>query len=246
MKRTTGVVNTDLQTSNITRGRHGHIRFTNRFIPLWVAGATGQRKGLLIPRFWVRIPGDPHMKLHEIAKISRYEPDPSALDRVVQDPNRQLVDTIENKPVYKTKIGNQTIFDIDGQAMLVGVEFSYDGKPAYRIGQLLTKPESRGKGYASALYKSLVVRQRIAAVSDDSLTDGSIAVWRSLAKVCKVKALRKSTGQVIDISSVDDVVNGDPDLLLMAIHESEIPEVPRGILEQMEYYTHPDNHGLWE
>lgn len=214
-------------------------------------GNTGRRPiglgtRLLIWQCRVRFPGDPHMKLNEIVALGKYEPDTSPLLKVVTEPARDHVDTFENKSVYKTVIGNQVVYDIDGQAMVVGVEFKLQGQDAFRVGGVVTLPESRGKGYASALYKSLVVRQRITLVSDDSLTQQSIALWKSIAKVCKVSGIERDSMKRVDLSSVDDAINGDPNLLLIATNESLLPEVLGSMLEQTEYYTHPDNTGQWE
>lgn len=187
------------------------------------------------------------MKLNEIMKLNTYEPDLAVLDAIITNPSRTAIDHTENKVVYRTELNGNTIFDIDGQAMLVGKMFKFKNNDAYRVGYIVVRPEARRKGYATALYVSLVNRLRLTLVSDDHLTDGSLAVWRAVAKVCHVKSFNQRTGEERSIDTVEQAVDNTLDTLLIARNESLIPEVTGApIMEQPEKFTHPSNNGLWE
>lgn len=183
------------------------------------------------------------MKLHEIVNRP-YTGNPADLDQLAANPNRKEEATIEGHQVWFTDaLDTVKCYDIDGVAAVTGLQFSSNAIPkGFRISTLLVKPEARGKGLATALYKYLLDLKGYTLVSDTHMSDGAIAVWKGLIKLGYEVTVLKD-GQLHTIVTPDDIqdaVDGNPNTLLLAknkLVEYGIPCVGEGILSPRKIVT---------
>lgn len=190
------------------------------------------------------------MKLSEISMIAQYEPDLSVLDAVISNPRRLAIGRYENKVLHQTIIGNNTVFDLDGVIMLVGQKTTYKGSPAFRIGQTVTKPEFRGKGYATLLYASLIDKHGLTIISDDDLTPGSLRVWNKIGEMRQLFALNIATGEATPVTDATQAVSKTARIVLVCpaipVSEMMFPVNHWNLLDDTERFTCPTNCGLFE
>ncbi len=177
------------------------------------------------------------MKLEEITRLTGYQPSMDDIIAVVTHPNRKHVDTVEDRLVFRTNVGNVTIYDVDGVSIVEGQHFTLAGKPAFRIARLVTAEGNRGQGYATLLYKWLMVNRRTSLVSDDQLTDGSLVIWKRLLQHGIVQRYNTVTHEWVELT-INDIVFDQQATVLVAIGSScVIPVVEKGILPQTRYHT---------
>jgi len=138
---------------------------------------------------------------------------------------------------------------------VVGYFCDWQGTEYFIVLDAFTPEPLRHKGYATALYTSLVKKYNIKLMSDKEQTDDGKRLWTGISKILNVQVLDATNNTLLPRNQVSDdaIYINEPDrYLLIAEHVLSgidligIPNVGSGILEGRQIYTHPDNIGLYE
>lgn len=143
------------------------------------------------------------MKLNEILLVNDQLKKPFQLSDIDQNTGQQI-GTSENIPLWKyqtIKHDKQIVYALkindELVTFIVGVPRQYD-KPYFQVQQVWTDPAHRGKGYAPALYVTLIRKFHLALISDVEQTVGGKKVWDKLRTMVNVRVFDDKTRQFVD------------------------------------------------
>lgn len=187
------------------------------------------------------------MKLGEILKVPGQAPIP-----VGQFVNKQLVTAnyqgagdvyIYDDPV-NSAIKMYTL-EKDGSILtvLVGTPAQGSSAQSFWVSRSYTPQGSRGQGYSKALYYFVHIVQGYILVSDQEMSDGSVAVWNSLSKAVgkPLKVLDMTAGSVQDISNyTNQQLYGDINLRFILESLGPDKNFRKGVLSENIIHVHPD------
>lgn len=138
---------------------------------------------------------------------------------------------------------------------VVGYNSSVKNVKYFCVLDVFTPTTHRQKGYATALYVSLVKKYGIKLISDKNQTPDGRKLWDRISKILQVKVLDVETDDLVSREKVtdDEIYNTQKDrYLLVAEHTRTgidkfgMPLIGDGVLEDWINYTHVDNNGLYE
>lgn len=150
-----------------------------------------------------------------------------------------------------------SLHDTDGELLssVVGYPHTIDQTEYFVVLDVFTASNYRRKGYAIALYTSLVKKYGLKLMSDKKQTSDGKDLWSAIGQVLDVSVLDASTGEKLSRSEVPNqqVYITEPDrYLLIAEHTESLIEtvgdvtIGDGIVDDYMIYTHPDNEGKYE
>ena len=140
--------------------------------------------------------------LTEIERVSSGQQ--GIIDSNINYESKELMTDIDGKPIFKYKLNDSknTMFAIEEDEKIVSYLAGTIIDKHFNIKRSFTNPKFRGKGYVTALYKSLFVNLGYILVSDSKLTPESISVWKKLGKLFphNIKVYDASTGEMLSFS----------------------------------------------
>lgn len=138
---------------------------------------------------------------------------------------------------------------------VVGYFFPFNGREYFLINDVFTSREQRNKGYATALYTSLVRKYHVKLMSGKTQTKDGKLLWDRLSKVLTVNVYDAKTKTTVPRNQIsdDDIYVNEPDRYILlvercvvSIHDIGIPNIGDGIIKDILNYTHPINEGKYE
>jgi hypothetical protein len=138
---------------------------------------------------------------------------------------------------------------------VVGYFYPHAGVEYFVVLDVFTIDIHRRKGYATALYVSLVKKYGVKLMSDKHQTEGGKRLWDNINNVLNVNVLDVATGNKIpraEISDQEIYLDHADSYLLIAEHVPSIiesvgrPLAGDGIVDDYLVFTHPDNDGKYE
>ena len=168
--------------------------------------------------------------------------------------------------IYKVKTKDPTAYiyylanenkSDDMLSYVMGIDYTLHGTQYFIIGDAFTSENNQKKGYASALYYSLVKKYNVKILSDKAQTPHGKALWDNLRKKISAKIINVSTGEIYpddntitqDELYTNDGIDKYRLVLEDTIYEqntSTIPNVGIGILRPYLMFTADDDTGKYE
>lgn len=201
------------------------------------------------------------MKLSEIYKIGKQAADNINLNDF--DLTNIKVVALSENPLRIVKVlcrSNPAVIlygiqDIDNQLLcyIIGRNRIVYGVKYFVIGGTWTIPTKRKQGLMTSLYTGLVKNLHLKLLSDRSMSDGAIQLWKSIQRLYTVRVLDVKNNKILNKSDIsddelfhDDESIDDYRLILEYIETSPIPNIGNMIIYEHQIFTHPNNIGKYD